>query len=124
MAPKWPTLEGRLKNSIKDRKTALLQLQKVLPLTELGARILQQELNKQLNKQLNKTMTKYLFAETDTIINAKIIYKDKNDALIYIEGFDNFDPFLVIGTWDKRGYYIDAIEPFINITSLKDLKVD
>lgn len=69
-------------------------------------------------------MTKYLFQETDTIINAKIIYKDKNDALLYIQEFDNFDPFLVIGTWDKRGYYIDATEPFINISSLKDLKID
>lgn len=114
MKPKWPTLHGRLNNSIKDTKTALLQLQQTLPLNELGL--------KTLNKELK--MTKYLFAETDTIINAKIIYKDKNDALIYIEGFDNFDPFLVIGTWDKRGYYIDATEPFINVTSLKDLKID
>lgn len=118
MKPRLTSLENRLNNSTKDRKTALLQLQKTLPLNDLGAKTLQKELNKEQN------MTKYLFQETDAIIDAKIIYKNKNDALLYIQEFDNFDPFLVIGTWDKRGYYIDAIEPFINISSLKDLKID
>jgi hypothetical protein len=59
--------------------------------------------------------TKYLFPETDTEIDAKILLTDRDVALLFVYPFDNFDPFIVIGIWDKRGYYIDSLEPFINV---------
>lgn len=50
--PKWPTLEGRLSSSLSDEKTALIQLEKTLPLTELGKK----KLRKYVTKQTRKTI--------------------------------------------------------------------
>lgn len=46
MKAKWPTLQGRLKYPLKDNKTALEQLQRVLPLSKIGKKLYDKLSNK------------------------------------------------------------------------------